>query len=97
MRNVVEGRPRDDAARTGGPTIGISVVLSAALRRGRPRNGAERHVVAAGATVADLLTVVGIAQGVDVTVAVDGELAERDTPLHDGAEVVFLVAMEGGR
>ena len=53
-------------------------------------------MVPAGATVADLLTAVGIEAGIDLTAAVDGELAERDTPLHDGAEVVLLVPMEGG-
>ena len=91
-------RPCDDAARTDGQTIDISVFLSAALRRGRPgvSDGLEHHVVPAGATVADLLTAVGIEAGIDLTAAVDGELAERDTPLHDGAEVVLLVPMEGG-
>jgi hypothetical protein len=45
--------------------------------------------------VADVLSALGIAD-TDLTAAVDGELAERHTPLHDGAEVVLLVAMEGG-
>jgi hypothetical protein len=27
---------------------------------------------------------------------VDGELADRDTPLRDGAEVMLLIPMEGG-
>ena len=91
-------RQRDDAARTNQATIGISLVLSAALRRRRPGNGdgPEHHVFPAGATVADLLAAVGIEEATDLTAAVDGELAERDTPLHDGAEVVLLVPMEGG-
>jgi hypothetical protein len=45
--------------------------------------------------VADVLSALGIAD-TDLTAAVDGELAERHTPLHDGAELVLLVAMEGG-
>ena len=91
-------RQRDDAARIDPRTIGVSVVLSAALRRRWPGggDGPQRHVVPAGATVADLLSAVGIDADIDLTAAVDGELAERHTPLHDGAEVVFLVPMEGG-
>ena len=46
-----------DASRTEAPTVAVSVVLSAALRRRRPGSGdgPERHVAAAGATLADLL------------------------------------------
>jgi phospholipid transport system substrate-binding protein len=32
----------------------------------------------------------------DVTVGVDGELADRTDPLHDGADVMLLTPMEGG-
>jgi len=87
-----------DAARTDPRTIGVSVVLSAALRRRRPGGGEgpERHVFPAGATLADLLAAIGIDAETDLTAAVDGELAERDTPLRDGAEVILLVPMEGG-
>ena len=31
-----------------------------------------------------------------MTAAVDGELAGRDTPLRDGADVMLLSPMEGG-
>jgi hypothetical protein len=31
-----------------------------------------------------------------VTIAVDGELAGRETPLRDGADVMLLNPMEGG-
>jgi len=87
-----------DAARTDRQTIGISVVLSAALRRRRPGggDGPQRLVFPAGATLADLLVAIGIDAETDLTAAVDGELAERHTPLRDGAEVVLLVPMEGG-
>lgn len=87
-----------DAARTGAPTIGVSVVLSAGLRRLLPRSGEgpQRHTLAAGATLGDLLAVIGIDGSTDLTAAVDGELAERDTPLRDGADVMLLVPMEGG-
>ena len=87
-----------DAPRTDGPTVAVTVILSAALRRRRPGggDGPQRHVFAAGATLADLLAALGIDGTTDLTAAVDGELAERDTPLHDGAEVMLLAPMEGG-
>jgi len=50
----------------------------------------------AGATLGDLLVAIGIAAATDLTAAVDGELAERDTPLRAGAEVMLLIPMEGG-
>jgi sulfur carrier protein ThiS len=53
-------------------------------------------VLTAGATLADLLTVLGLDASLDVTAAVDGELADRTTRLHDGAEVMLLAPMEGG-
>ena len=87
-----------DAARTDVRTIGVSVILSAGLRRflsGSPE-GPQRHTLAAGSTLGDLLAALGIEPVTDLTAAVDGELAERDTPLRDGAEVMLLVPMEGG-
>ena len=87
-----------DAARTEARTIGVSVILSAGLRRLLPKSadGPQRHTLAAGATLGDLLAVIGIDAATDLTAAVDGELAERDAPLRDGAEVMLLVPMEGG-
>lgn len=87
-----------DAARTEARTIGVSVILSAGLRRLLPKSadGPQRHILAAGATLGDLLAAIGIDATTDLTAAVDGELAERDAPLRDGAEVMLLVPMEGG-
>ena len=87
-----------DAPRTDAPTVAVTVLLSAALRRRRPGggDGPERHVLPAGATLADLLVALGIDGTTDLTAAVDGELADRDTPLRDGAEVMLLAPMEGG-
>jgi len=87
-----------DAARTEAHPIGVSVILSAGLRRLRPGSpdGPQRHTLAAGAVLGDLIAALGIDAGTDLTAAVDGELAERATPLRDGAEVMLLVAMEGG-
>jgi len=87
-----------DASRTGAPTVAVSVTLSAALRRRRPGSGdgPQRHVLAAGASLGDLLDALGLDGTTDLTAAVDGELAERDTPLREGSDVMLLVAMEGG-
>ena len=87
-----------DAPRPVASSIAVSVVLSAALRRRRPGrvHGPERHVLDAGATLADLLAALGLDASLDVTAAIDGELADRTTPLHDGAEIMLLVPMEGG-
>ncbi len=87
-----------DAARTEARTIGVSVILSAGLRRLRPESpdGPQRYTLAVGATLGDLLAAIGIDAATDLTAAVDGELAERGTPLRDGAEVMLLVPMEGG-
>jgi len=49
-----------------------------------------------GATVADLLALIGIPPQTELTAGVDGELARRDTRLRDGADVLLLSPMEGG-
>lgn len=76
----------------------MTVTLFADLRRFLPRgaDGPQRFTVREGATLADLLATIGVAPGADVTAAVDGELAEPDTPLRDGADVMLLSPMEGG-
>lgn len=81
-----------------GSDITVTVTFFADLRRFLPRgaDGPQRYTVRAGATVADLLGAVGIAPAETVTAAVDGELAGRDTPLRDGADVMLLNPMEGG-
>jgi molybdopterin converting factor small subunit len=87
-----------DAARTEARPIGVSVILSAGLRRLLPKvaDGPQRYTLAAGAVLGDLLAAIGVDAGTDLTAAVDGELAERATPLRDGAEVMLLAPMEGG-
>ncbi len=78
--------------------ITVTVTFFADLRRFLPRGaeGPQRYTVPEGATLADLLAAVGVAPGVELTAAVGGELATRDTPLSDGADVVLLSPMEGG-
>jgi len=87
-----------DASRTEARTIDVSVIMSAALRHRVPggADGPRRHTLPAGARLTDLLELLGIDAATDLTAAVDGELAERDAALRDGAEVTLLVPMEGG-
>ena len=79
-------------------TITVAVAFFADLRRFLPRgaDGPQRYTVPEGATVAALLDAIGVEAGAEVTIAVDGELADRGTPLHDGADVMLLTPMEGG-
>jgi len=87
-----------DSARADVRTITVTVTFFADLRRFLPRgaDGPQRYTVAEGATVADLLAAIGIESGADMTAAVDGELAARDTQLRDGTDVMLLSPMEGG-
>jgi sulfur carrier protein ThiS len=87
-----------DSTRTDAGTITVMVTFFADLRRFLPRgaDGPQPYTVPGGATVADLLAAVGIEDREDITAAVDGELAGRDTPLSDGAEIMLLSPMEGG-
>jgi sulfur carrier protein ThiS len=87
-----------DSASSDVGTINVSVTFFADLRRFLPRgaDGPQPYRIAGNATLGDLLATIGINRDADVTLAVDGELAERDTPLHDGADVMLLSPMEGG-
>ncbi len=87
-----------DSAHADARTVSVSVTFFADLRRFLPRgaDGPQRYTLSEGATLADLLAAIGVAPEADVTAAVDGELAVRETPLRDGAEVLLLSPMEGG-
>lgn len=89
---------RSDSTRTDLRAITVTVTFFADLRRFLPRgaDGPQRYTVRDGATVADLLAEIGIARDTELTAAVNGELADRDAPLRDGADVMLLSPMEGG-
>jgi sulfur carrier protein ThiS len=76
----------------------VTVTFFADLRRYLPKgtDGPQRYAVAPGATVADLLAAIGIDAASDITIAVDGDLADRETTLREGADVMLLSPMEGG-
>jgi sulfur carrier protein ThiS len=87
-----------NSTRADARTITVMVTFFADLRRFLPRgaNGPQRYTLPQGTTLADLLAAVGIDADYELTAAVDGELAARDTPLRDGADVMLLSPMEGG-
>lgn len=78
--------------------IELRVALQADLRKylAKGETGPKTVTLKSGATVADLLAALGIPEGETVTVGVDGELAQKDAPLHDHAEVTMFSPMEGG-
>ncbi|HUO64208.1 MAG TPA: MoaD/ThiS family protein [Terriglobales bacterium] len=87
-----------DSARPDARTITVSVTFFADLRRFLPRgaDGPQPYTIPESATAADLLAAIGLEAGAEVTIAVDGELAERDTLLRNGSEIMLLNPMEGG-
>jgi len=92
-------RAADDLRRGGEQgTIGVRVTLFADLRRFLPPgvDGPHSRTVPAGSTVAELLAAIGVPDDADITIGVDGELADRATPLREGADVMLLSPMEGG-
>ena len=92
-------RAADDLRREGEQgTIGVRVTLFADLRRFLPPgvDGPHSRTVPAGSTVAELLAAIGVPDDADITIGVDGELADRATPLREGADVMLLSPMEGG-
>src|SRR5207245_5710113 len=87
-----------DSTRTDAGTITVMVTVFADLRRFLPRgaDGPQRYTVPKSATVDDLLAVIGVAPDAELTIALDGEQADREAPLREGAEVMLLSPMEGG-
>jgi sulfur carrier protein ThiS len=78
-------------------TMRVTVTFMADMRRFAPSSdGRQAYTLAADATAADLLSIIGVPPDSEVTIGVDGELAARDTPLRDGAEVLLVSPMEGG-
>jgi len=76
----------------------VSVTLFGDLRKYVSRGSPEVRSVplAADSTVADLLRLVGVPAEEEVTPGLNGELAGRETVLHDGDVVLLFGPMEGG-
>ena len=80
------------------PTIAVRVVLFADLRRFLPRghDGVLALSLERGATVATLLAGVGIPADEQITIGLNGEQAQPESPLKDGDEIVLFSPLEGG-
>lgn len=78
--------------------ITVRVSLFADLRRFLPhgQEGPQSFVLPPGSTAADLLVRIGIPETDEVTVGRNGDLAQRDTILHNGDDIVLFSPMEGG-
>lgn len=76
----------------------VSVTLFGDLRKYLSRGSPEILSVslAADSTVADLLGLVGVPAEEEVTPGLNGELAGRETVLHDGDVLLLFGPMEGG-
>lgn len=86
------------AQRTNAAQITVSVRLFADLRRflAKGEDGPLSYVLSAGATIQELLNLIGVRRDEEITAGLNGELAQSDTILHDGDEVVLFSPMEGG-
>ena len=78
--------------------VRLRVALHADLRRFLPRgvHGAFPVELPAGATVTTLLEALGIPDRDSITVGLNGELATRETELHDSDDITMFSPMEGG-
>lgn len=84
---------------TSSDTITVRVTLFADLRRylKKGESGPQPVSLPAGATVADLLTTLGITDNVEeVTAGRNGDQALHDALLSDGDDIVLFSPMEGG-
>src|SRR5258707_523729 len=72
-------------------SITVKVIFFADLRRFLPKgaDGPQPYAVPAGATVKTLMDTIGIEDREDITIAVDGDLADRQQTLRDGSEVML--------
>ncbi|HLI25774.1 MAG TPA: MoaD/ThiS family protein [Chloroflexota bacterium] len=75
----------------------VRVLLFGELRRLLPRGQEELWVeLPAAARVADALAAVGVTPADECIAGLNGELARRDAPLHDGDTLSLYHPMAGG-
>lgn len=79
-------------------TIAVRLALFADLRRYLPRGveGSRTFSLPVGANVAALLVAAGVPPREEITIGINGELAQPETSLHQGDDVVLFSPMEGG-
>jgi len=78
--------------------ICVRVTLFADLRRflAKGQEGPQQFVLPAGTSIGTLLDQIGIPAEDETTAGLNGELAQRDTTLKDGDDLVLFSPMEGG-
>ncbi len=82
--------------------MNVSVTLFADLRRFGPKNheGPLTVCVDPGATIEDMLTVMGVPDDEEIrgeiTVGLNGELGQRDSVLSEADEILLFSPMAGG-
>ena len=74
---------------------GAAYVQMLELSRGDPP-GAREVELSSDARVTDLLDALGVPPESQLTLGVNGELAQLDSALHDGDKVMLVTPMEGG-
>ena len=81
-----------------GYSIAVTVKLFADLRRFLPKgeDGPLEFTLPAGATVQDVIDLIGVPSQEEITAGIDNELAQRETVLKDGDELLLFTPMEGG-
>jgi sulfur-carrier protein len=78
----------------------VEVALYAGLRQFRPAGAAGRTIgleLSEGATVADVMRRLGIPDDLPCISVLNGQRADRETAVPDGAELGFFPPLAGGR
>jgi len=80
------------------PRITVRLTLFADLKRFLPKgqSGPLAYQLVPGATVSSLLAAAGIPTTEEITIGLNGDQGQLQSPLEDGDEVVLFSPMEGG-
>jgi molybdopterin converting factor small subunit len=80
------------------PKITVRLTLFADLKRFQPKGqpGPLAYELDPVATVASLLAAAHIPATEEITIGLNGNQGQRESPLEDGDEVVLFSPMEGG-
>lgn len=80
------------------PKITVRLTLFADLKRFLPKGqpGPLAYELVPGATVSSLLVAARIPVAEEITIGLNGDQGQRESPLEDGDEVVLFSPMEGG-
>jgi sulfur carrier protein ThiS len=98
QRRASRPETQTDGQAVNDTAITVSLKLFGDLRKHGPRGGQEIRslLLPAGATIADVVTRLGIGLDEEVIAGVNGEQATPETALNDGDSVMLVSPMEGG-